>query len=152
MRRDRLAAGFTLAETLLALGLFAGALLAIGGLTLHSRRLVAAGRAHTVALAVARGIVEDLSAGGFEGTWRLLGLDGSAASARVDSRSCAWAAPWQGTLEHALARARAEIELVALAPAATTPLREASAVRVVVTVSWLERSRPRSLRLVMVRT
>ena len=142
--------GFTLVETVVALGLLAVLLLAIGGLAASARRLVDAGRTSTAALGVARGIVDELGGTSFEGTWRVLGLDGSSASERVDSRTCAWAAGWQAILRRSLARSHAEIELATIAPDAA-PLAAAQELRVVVIVQWSEGLRERRVRLLMVR-
>ncbi len=150
--RHRAACGFSLVEALVALGLVAWAFLGIGGLVLVSSGLVRAARSHTVALAVARGALEGLCSGGFDGTWGRLGLDGSAAAATVDSRADAWAAPWQRVLAASLADAHAEIELHSIAPSASVPLREADAIRVTVTVLWSDGRRARRIRLATVRT
>ncbi len=144
--------GFTLVENLVALGLFAVALVAIGGLAVSARRLLDAGRTSSVALGVARGILDELSGTSFEGTWQVLGLDGSSASESVDSRACPWAASWQATLARSLGRSHARVELATIAPATSTPLASAEAIRVVVTVHWIEGPRARRVRLVTVRT
>jgi prepilin-type N-terminal cleavage/methylation domain-containing protein len=143
--------GFTLVENLVALAILAGSLVALGGVLVEVRRQIAIARMETLALAVARGISEDLGATGFEGLWRELGLDGSVAWARVDARSAPSLSAWPPILGRSLGRARAEIDLTTLAPSPGTPLADAHAIRLLVIVTWAEPGRERSVRLATVR-
>jgi len=150
--RRRAACGFSLVEVLVALALGTWAFLSIGGLLVVASRTVRAGRSHSVALSIARGVLEELNGGGFDSAWERLDLDGSTASARVDSRTNPWAARWQGALDASLRDARAEIELRSLSPVASAPLRDAAEMVVAVTVHWSDGARPRRLRIATVRT
>jgi type II secretory pathway pseudopilin PulG len=150
--RCRGARGSTLIEALVALALVAWAFLGVGELFLTASGLVRTARSHTAALAVARSLLEDLAGGGFDGTWERLGADGTAARVTSDSRTSPWARSWQRALDAALGDGWAEIEVASVAPAPTAPLRDASAIRVRVTVAWTDGSRPRRVRITAVRT
>ena len=151
MRTQTSSSGFTLVEIVAALGLLAVTLVAVGRLAATARRSIEAGRTSSAALGVARGILDQIDDTGFESTWRALGVDGSTASARVDSRGCPWADTWQTILGRSLGRAHAEIDLATIAPDRSTPLAAAAAIRVVVTIHWTEGLRARRVRLVTVR-
>jgi Tfp pilus assembly protein PilV len=151
MKRDS-CGGFSLVEVVLALGLLAAVLLSVCGLFLLGERQVRSGRAHSSALAVARDILEEMSARGFHDLHVALGLDGSAAAYTVDTRSNAFAAGWQRALDRELRGAHARIELRSVGEGAAVALREAVAVRLTVTVFWSEGPRARRVRLATLRT
>jgi type II secretory pathway pseudopilin PulG len=152
MRTTARSSGFTLVESVIALGLTAVLSLSVAGLAGLARRSIDAGRTSSTALAVARSVLDDLAGTSYDGTWRTLGLDGSLASGLADSRAGAWATGWQAVLVRSLPRSFVEVELTTIAPSRTTPLDLAEAIRVVVRVRWGEGPRARSVRLATVRT
>jgi type II secretory pathway pseudopilin PulG len=146
--------GFSLIEVVLALGLLAGVLISIAGLFILGSQQVKSGRTATEALSVARGILEEMDGWGFQQTYKLFGIDGSAATtATVDTRADAYAAKWQTTLDDALFESYAEIQIESLGPVGgpVPALDATNAIRVVVTVYWGERGRNRQIRLGTVR-
>jgi type II secretory pathway pseudopilin PulG len=148
----RRAGGFSLVEAVVALGLLAGVLIAISGLFTLANQQLDGGRNHTVALAAAKDIVEEMNGWGFRQVWTAYGFDGSAASYTVDSRTNAFAAPWQAALENRLSHCHAEIVVESVTDTGPGPaLRDAAAVRLRVTVFWSEGPRGRSVSLATVR-
>jgi prepilin-type N-terminal cleavage/methylation domain-containing protein len=144
--------GFSLVEVVVALGLLAAVLISISGLFVLARKQVDGGRKHSVALSVARDIMEEMDGWGFRQLYLGYGLDGGAASYTIDSRTNDAAAPWQGALAAELSESHAEILLQAFDGSASPPaLSDARAVRVEVRIFWKEGLRPRSLRLAMTR-
>ena len=141
-------AGFSLVEVIVALGLLAAVLVAMSGLFTLANHQLASGRNHSVAISVARDILEETGGWGFHQTYSTFGFDGAASFYTVDSRSHPAAAAWQATLESELAQPRAEIEIRSVGGGA---LRTATVIRVQVTVHWSEGLRARSLRLTTVR-
>lgn len=152
MRTTVRSSGFTLIESVVALGLCAVLSLSVAGLAGLARRSIEAGRTSSTALAVARSVLDDLAGTSFDGTWRRLVLDGSLASGFADSRAGVWATGWQAILARSLPRSYVEVELTTIAPSRSTPLDAAEAIRVVVCVRWSEGPRARSVRLATVRT
>jgi type II secretory pathway pseudopilin PulG len=148
MRRER---GFSLVEVVLALGLLAMVLISISGLFLLGGRQLRSGRDSSEALAVARAILEEMEGWGIRQTYAQFGLDGSASRYEIDSRGHPGAARWQARLDTMLSGASASIELTALGPGAPPPMRLTRAIRVLVTVRWVEGERARQLQLGTVR-
>lgn len=150
-RRSR-SGGFSLVENVVALGLLAAVLIAISGLFVLANRQLDGGRNHSVAISVARDILEETESWGYRQVWTAFGFDGAAASYTVDSRVNAAAAQWQAALDAELLDGRAEIRLESVAEGGPGPaLRDALAFRVQVTVFWNEGLRERSVRLTAVR-
>jgi len=145
--------GFSLVEVVIALGLLAGVLISIAGLFILGSKQVESGRTATEALSVARGILEEMDGWGFRQTYQLFGIDGTTAlSGTVDTRTDAYSAKWQQTLDEALFNSHAEILIQSLGPNNPPPtLATTRAIRVVVTVFWSEGNRDRSIRLGTVR-
>ena len=154
-QRER-SAGFSLVEVIVAMGMLAWILIAIAGLLSLGGRHVKSGRSSSQALAVARDIVEEIDGWGFHQTYTLFGKDGLAAdyTIRTDELQPAdyvWQAPgeptWQDALTPELFEARAEIRIESLGG----NLAVSNAIRVGVTVSWMEGQRPRNVRLALLR-
>lgn len=144
---DRSERGFSLVEVVLAMGLLAGVLIAISGLFVVGAKQVKSGRTSSEALAVARGIQEEMLAWGYSQIWTAFGYDGQATSYTVDSRTNAACGAWQSTLQTKLGpSAFATIQIASVTDAGGVSRDFADAagnilaknVRVGVTVSWSE--------------
>jgi len=139
-------------EVVVALGLLAGVLIAISGLFVLANRQLDGGRNHSVALSVARDIVEEMDGWGFRQVYTTFGFDGAAGSYAVDSRTNAYAGKWQVELESRLGEPFAEILIESAAEAGAGPaLRDARAIRIRVTVRWVEGLRTRQVSLAALR-
>ena len=148
----RRSAGFSLVEVVVALGLLAGVLISISGLFALASRQLDGGRNHSLALAVARDILEEMDGWSYRQVYTGLGSDGSSATLTVDSRVAGPAAKWQAQLAEELVGCHAEIQLDSIVDSGAPPaLRDAHAIRVQVTVYWTEGLRQRSARLTAVR-
>ena len=79
MKRKR-QRGFSLVEVVVALGLLSAVLISISGLFVLAHKQVDGGRKHSVALSVARDILEEMDGWSFRQLYLEYGLDGSAAS------------------------------------------------------------------------
>lgn len=144
--------GFSLVEVVVALGLLAGVLLSIASLLVLSSRKVNSGRSSSEALSVAGDILEQMEGWGFRQVHSEFNCDGTADSCLVSSLSDPGAAPWQARLTETLGQGRAEIQLDGFDEAgAASALDAARAIRVTVSVFWVEGLRPRSLRLATLR-
>ncbi len=151
--RPRSAAGTSLIEALVALGLLSVVLVSISGLFVVAARRVDGGRASSQALAAAATIVEEMGCWSLRQTWELLGFDGSAPSGAASTRTSALAARWLPRLDPGLRNPEIVIRVEALGPeGAPLTLRSARAIRSRVTVSWDEGSKRRSVELVAVKT
>lgn len=149
------ARGFSLVEVVVAMGLLAGVLIAIGGLFIIGGKQVKSGRASSEALAVGKVIHEDMLGWGYSQLWQVFGYDGQATSYAVDTRNCGACVEWQTTLASKLgpeAYANIKIESVADADGMTFNFADASGnilartIRVTVTVHWTEKpGRARSI-------
>lgn len=145
-------AGFSFVEVLVALSILTGVLLAVAGMFVVANRLLYSGRNQTVALSIARDIVEEMDGWYYAQTWTEYGLDGSASDYVVDSRVNAFASKWQAALDRELIDSRAEVRLNALADGGPPPaLSASSALRVSVEVHWNDGKRQRSVSLATVR-
>jgi len=144
--------GFSLVEVVIALGILGGVLVSIAGLFVIGSRQVQSGRDASEALAVARTIVEEMQGWGFTQTYRVFEdsgcLPASSAACTFDSRSNAFAGKWQARLDEKLKDAAAEIVVESLEG---VKLSNSSALRIRVTVSWVEGQRPREVALTAVR-
>jgi type II secretory pathway pseudopilin PulG len=150
--RHEAAAGFSLAEVVVALGLLAAVLISIAGLLVLGNRQVRGGRNSSQAIAVARDVLEQMGGWGFEQTYRRFGDDGSSSVLTIDSRDPGYASQWQARLDGALDDAHATITLEAL-PDTGPPivLSAARAIRIEVAIDWREGPRSRQVRLATVR-
>lgn len=144
--------GFSLIEVTLALGLLAGVLISMAWLFVMGTHHAKSGRTASEALAVARTILEETQGWGFHQTHLAYGLDGSAATYTVDTRTNSYAAKWQSVLDEKLVDSYASIELESLSSAVTPPaMASTDAIGVTVTVHWLEGERARSIQVRTVR-
>ena len=94
--------------------MLAAVLISISGLFVLAHRQVDGGRKHSVALSVARDILEEMDGWSFRQIYLEYGLDGSAASYTIDSRTNTAAAGWQDALSAELSECHAEILLQSL--------------------------------------
>jgi type II secretory pathway pseudopilin PulG len=139
--------GFSLVETILALGLLAGVMITISGLFIVGAKQVRSGRASSEALAVATEIHEEMYGWGYSQLWRMFGYDGQAGNYDLDTRTCSACGGWQSTLAAKLGpSAYANIGVAAVANAIGVVDNFADAfgnvrartIRVSVTVHWTE--------------
>jgi type II secretory pathway pseudopilin PulG len=144
--------GYSLIEVILSLGLLAGVMLPSAWLLDLAAHQAKSGRTASEALAVARSIQEEMQSWGFHQTHLQYGLDGTATSYAIDTRTNAYASRWQATLEEKLDRPWATILLESTGPGGTAPTMDGTrAIRITVTVYWRERSRHRSISLTATR-
>jgi prepilin-type N-terminal cleavage/methylation domain-containing protein len=144
-------AGFNLVEVMLAMALLGSVLLSIFGMFAYGTRQTDRARSHTLALAVARDIVEEMTGWPFGQTWEVLGMDGTATQDVVDSRNAGYAQKWQPRLDEALNDSRAEILIESVDPTTPPALQDAEALRVTVSVFWDEMGVDRRIHLCSVR-
>jgi Tfp pilus assembly protein PilV len=146
-RRDE--RGFSLIEVVIALGLLAGVLIAIGGLFILGGKSIKSGRTSSEALATGKEIVEEMNGWAFMQLWRNFGYSGTAATYTVDTQTCTTAdcISWQSALVAKLGpTAHATIKLDSVAQASlSVPNFEDGAgavlarnVRVTVSVLWTQ--------------
>ncbi len=146
--------GLSLIEVMLALGLLAGVLISIAGLFAMSEKQVRSGKTSSQALAVCRGVVEDMNSWGFHQTWSNFGIAGATTrAATIDMRANAAAADWQQAVEKALGDgAWGTIEVASIGRVTPAPyLALTRAIRVTVTVHWSEQGRARTAKVADVR-
>jgi len=145
--------GFSFIEVLISLGLLAMVLISITSLFAAGQSQVKSGRTISEALAVARSILEEMEGWGFDQTYRAYGLDGSATSYTVDTRTNGYATKWQPILDAKLANSFAEIRIASMETGGTvSPLASSTALKVIITVRWREGHRPRRVELSSVKT
>ncbi len=144
--------GFSLIEVVVALGLLAAVLISVSGLFVLAQKQVDGGRKHSVALSVARDILEEMNGWAFRQLYLEYGFDGSATSYTADSRSNGVAAGWQEALDAELQNSHAEILIESIGESGSPPpLGAARYIRVQITVHWKEGLRTRSVQLATVR-
>ena len=144
-------AGFSLIEVIVALGILAGVLLSVAGLFVVGERQVARGRHQSTALAAAQTILEEIGVWNYEATWERFDSIGDVATltaATTDTNPASIASKWQPVLQDTLANGRAEIRVESCDG---SNLNVSPALRVVVTVSWDEKTLTRRIELAMVR-
>lgn len=143
--------GFSLPEVTLALGLIASVMISIAGMFIFSGRLVNRGKHMTSAVTIAENVIEETNAWNYVALYERFGLDGSANSYIVDTRSNAFTATWQIEISELLpGDPWAEITLDSVTPAGSPPpLEDAVGIRVGVRVIWQDGER--ELRLATVR-
>ena len=159
MRRSN-EAGFSLIEVVIALGLLAGVLIAIGGLFILGGKSVKSGRTSSEALAMGKEIVEEMNGWGFTQLWENFGYDGQAATYTVDTNTCATSdcTSWQTALVGKLgssAHATIKIDSVTQGAGAPPNFQDAGGavttknVRLTVSVLWTQvTGRNRSVQVV----
>jgi type II secretory pathway pseudopilin PulG len=157
--------GFSLVEVVIALGLLAGVLIAIGGLFIIGGRQVKSGRTSSEALAAAKEIQEEMAGWGFAQLWSNFGYNGAATTYTVDCRSNTannLCPTWENTIRTKLGTtAYATLKIDSVTPATgsapnffdtSTNNILARNVRVTVTVNWTEvNGRNRSTQVVTTR-
>jgi len=152
LRRRASAAGFSLVEVIVAMGLLAGVLVAVAGMFVIGQREVQSGRGSTEALAVARAMMEELQGLGFQQTYGLFQEASCNANADVSCTVNTAANPnavrWQNLLDEGLREARAEVQFESLNGGV---LAAATALRIRITVYWTEGDRARHLSVATVR-
>lgn len=156
---QRRAAGFSLVETIAAMGLAAMVMVTIAGLFSVGGRQVRSGRHSSEALAIANLVLEEMNAGAFKQIWQRFDAPGTFTSAGfiadTDTNDAASSVRWRSLLHDRLGpTARAAIRIDALAESGAPPDLDGDprAVRITVTVSWTEQARVRRVTLVTVRT
>jgi len=144
--------GFSLAEVIVALGILASVLISVAGLLVVGNRLVKAGRGSSLALAVARDILEECDGRSFAGTYEGFGCDAAQSTCTVDT-----AAPvdpsmvqWKQMVEEELHQGFAEV-LIQSVEDGDLPLAQSRALRITVSVYWTEGPRARNTWLTTVR-
>jgi Tfp pilus assembly protein PilV len=140
--------GFSLVEIVIALGLLAGVLIAIGGLFVLGGRSVKSGRTSSEALTAGKQIVEAMDGWAFTQLWDNFGLAGTANTYTVDTKTCVTAdcTSWQSALVSKLgttAHATIKIDSVAQGALAvpdfvTGGSVTAKNVRITVNVLWTQ--------------
>ena len=152
MRRAATAqAGFSLIEVLVALGMLAGVMVSIAGVFVVGERQVARGRHQTTALAAAQTILEEIGTWNHEATWKRFDSIGDVATLTVvttDTNPANIASKWQPFLRDTLSNGRAEIRVESCDG---SNLNVSTAVRVVVTVLWDEKTLTRRTELALVK-
>ena len=144
--------GFSLAEVIVALGILASVLISVAGLLVVGGRLVKSGRGSSLALAVARDILEECDGRSFAGLYEEFDCDAAQSTCAVDTASpvVPSMAQWKDMVEEELQEGFAEV-LIESVEEGGPPLRESRALRLTVSVFWTEGPRARNTRLTTVR-
>jgi type II secretory pathway pseudopilin PulG len=154
--------GFSLVEVVVALGLLAGVLIAIGGLFILGGRSVKGGRTSSEALTAGKEILEEMNGWAFTQLWDNFGLAGTATTYTVDTNGCATTncTKWQTQLVSKLgptAHATIKLDSVSQTGVATPQFVTGGAVttknvRITVNVLWTQLTgRNRSVAVVTTR-
>ena len=153
MNQSRPSDGFSLVEVIVALALLGTVVISLSGLFVIGTQQVDGGRDHSTALAVARDIIEETNGWGYGWLYDGFGVANTQNLALIDTRSPGFAAQWQTLLDNELRDAHAEIELRSISDGGGSPpaFKDATAIRIQVTVFWSQGPRNRSLSLTMVR-
>lgn len=150
MRSDE--RGFSLLEVILALGMLAAVLVSTTGLLVMGSYQTKSGRTASEALSVARTILEEMQGWGFQQTYLAYGLNGSAASYTIDTRTNSYTAKWQSTLDAKLRNSYAIVELESMSMSGTPPpLASTQTIGITVRIFWEERKRSRNIQVRTVR-
>ena len=144
--------GFSLAEVIVALGVLASVLISVAGLLVVGNRLVKSGRGSSLALAVARDILEECDGRSFEGVYTEFGCDAGESTCTVDTSApvIPSMAQWKEMVEDELFQGFAEVLIESVEDGAPA-LRDSRALRITVRVFWTEGPRARDTRLTTVR-
>lgn len=144
--------GFSLAEVIVALGVLASVLISVAGLLVVGNRLVKSGRGSSLALAVARDILEECDGRSFAGIYEQFGCDEVQPTCAVDTSSPVLSsmAQWKEMVEEELYEGFAEV-LIESIEDGDLPLQESRALRITVSVFWTEGQRARNMRVATVR-
>lgn len=151
-RRRPCQQGFSLIEVVIALGLLAMVLISVSAMFSEGRHEVQSGRTASEALALSRSILEEMKGWAFHQTYSMYGLDGTATTYTVDTRTNTFAGQWQPILDEKLVDGYASIRILSVATGGSTPvLASSKAIRVIVTVRWNEGPRSRMIELGVVK-
>ena len=144
--------GFSLAEVVVALGILASVLISVAGLLVVGNRLVKSGRGSSLALAVARDILEECAGRSFAGLYEEFGCDATQSICTIDTSLPVdpAMAQWKQMVDRDLFEGFVEVRIESV-ETGTPPLRESRALRIRVSVFWTEGPRARSASLATVR-
>jgi hypothetical protein len=144
--------GFSLAEVIVALGVLASVLISVAGLLVVGNRLVHSGRGSSIAISVARDILEECDGRSFAGLYEGFGCDSALPACTVDTATPGdpAMAQWKEMVERELYEGFAQVRIESVEDSAP-PLRDSRALRVTVSVFWTEGPRARNTRLTTVR-
>jgi Tfp pilus assembly protein PilV len=152
--------GFSLIEVVIALGLLAGVLIAVGGLFVMGGKSVKSGRTSSEALATGKEILEEMNGWGYAQLWTNFNLAGTATTYTVDTQTCTTAdcTSWQSSLVAKLgtsAHATIQLDSVAQGSLSVPNFVDGSGnitaknVRVTISVLWTQvTGRNRSVQIV----
>jgi len=145
--RRRSAAGMTLVEVLIAVGILAGVLVSVASLFVLGGQRVKSGREMTEATTIASDILESLNSTGFDQLTTLFPTCGTntGCTVRTDVDSYA-SAQWQATISGSLYRGYGEISLTPVG-GTVTPATFASGegLRLRVRILWTEGTNTRTI-------
>ena len=145
--------GFSLAEVIVALGILASVLISVAGLLVVGNRLVKSGRGSSLALAVARDILEECDGRSFTGVYEEFGCDGTQSTCTIDTSSPpvdSAMEQWKQMVDRDLFEGFVEVRIESVEETAPS-LQESRALRISVSVFWTEGPRARNARLTTVR-
>jgi len=144
--------GFSLAEVIVALGVLASVLISVAGLLVVGNRLVKSGRGSSLALAVARDILEECDGRSFSGVYEEFGCDATQSICTIDTSLPVddVMTQWKQMVDRDLFEGFVEVRIESV-EAGAPPLRDSKALRISVSVFWTEGPRARNARLSTVR-
>jgi prepilin-type N-terminal cleavage/methylation domain-containing protein len=144
--------GFSLAEVVVALGILASVLISVAGLLVVGNRLVKSGRGSSLALAVARDILEECDGRSFAGVYEEFGCDATQSICTIDTSLPVdpAMAQWKQMVDRDLFEGFVEVRIESVEDPAPS-LQESRALRISVSVFWTEGPRARNARLTTVR-
>ena len=145
--RRRPARGATLIEVTIALGLLGSLLISAAGLVTFGNRQIRAGSSRSQALTIARTVMEEMAAWSFRQSYDRLGCSAEEPQCSVGPGQPA-VESWQALAKSRVPGATVEVLVAALDG---MPLADSRALRVTVSVAWLEGPRSRTLRLMSLR-
>ena len=149
--RRRAEGGFSLVEVIIAMGVLAGVLVSISSMFMLGGKQVKAGKTITEATAIAMDIVEEFETMSFTALYTSLGAVATDTTVTVDSTTTgSFMEPWQTDIDGKLENGSASVTATPLGPG-TPNFGAATAVRVVITLTWNELGRPQSVGLATVR-
>jgi hypothetical protein len=134
---------------IVALGVLASVLISVAGLLVVGNRLVSSGRGSSLALAVARDILEECDGRSFAWVYEGFGCDAAQPTCTVDTVDPSMA-QWKQRVDEDLFEGYAEVLIESVEDGAV-PLEQSRALRVTVSVFWTEGPRARNTRLTAVR-
>jgi type II secretory pathway pseudopilin PulG len=148
MRAAEAQGGFSLAEVVVALGVLASVLISVAGMLVAANRLVRGGRGSSQALALARDFMEEQHAWGYRQILSVLDCEPSDDACFLDDTDPALAS-WKAMLTGELDGGTAAVRVESVEPG--VPLGTTEAMRLSITVTWVQDHRVRDLTLGTVR-